>query len=81
MKICTFILTTFVVACMFSCNKSDSSSPNVDGKWYQTEDSTLRTAIVSGITTPTVTYFSKANYYTNGLSINFTNGLICDSIF
>ena len=68
----------FVVV-MFSCKKSDSS-PSIDGKWYQIEDSSI--SIVNGISlAPMVTHYNKANYYRNGNSVNFANGVMTDSTY
>jgi len=81
-KIGILALTTVVIAGLCSCTKSGSTTtPSIEGKWFLSEDSSLSTPVGGGNTTPSVTYYAKANRYTNGTSINITNGLWCDSTY
>ena len=73
------VVSIGLVVVMFSCKKSDSS-PSIDGKWYQIMDSSI--TIVNGISSsPRVTRYNKADYYKNGNSVNFANGVLTDSTY
>ena len=81
-KISMTLLATLFVAILFSCKKNDSSvSPIIDGKWFQIADSSLRTPVAGGSSITTVNHFTKSNFYVNGNSITFSDGLAFDSSY